>query len=54
VTALGSAEKGTSRLSSGGAAEVHVEEAPELLDSEEMEGEHREGAATGKIRGFTT
>lgn len=39
----GSAEKGTSRLSSGGAAEVHVEEAPELLDSEEMEGEHREG-----------
>lgn len=39
----GSADKGTSRLSSGGAAEVHVEEAPELLDSEEMEGEHREG-----------
>lgn len=37
------AEKGTSRLSSGGAAEVHVEEPPELLDSEEMEGEHREG-----------
>ena len=51
VTAPG-AEKGTSRLSSGGAAEVHVEEPPELLDSEEMEGEHREGAADGEDSWF--